>query len=42
MTDDDEPLVECEMCHDLFCTFQVRVHESGRCYCDKCTAKIST
>jgi 4-hydroxy-3-methylbut-2-en-1-yl diphosphate synthase IspG/GcpE len=33
----DEPLVECECCHELLDVFQMRVSAEGFCYCDRCS-----
>lgn len=38
-TEDDlnEYLCECDLCHDYFDIFQLRVDENGKfVYCDKC------
>lgn len=34
---EDETLHECEDCHDLFDTLQMRLNPDGHFRCDKCT-----
>lgn len=34
----DHGLNECEDCHDLFDTLQMRLNEDGHFRCDRCTA----
>jgi hypothetical protein len=37
MTEDDEILIECSCCHDLFDLEQMRMNENGKSVsCDKC------
>lgn len=42
MNDDDEILIECSYCHDLFDLEQMRMNENGKSVsCDKCRSEPS-